>query len=829
MNPDRQNPDRQSDTNSNSSEQENASNSMSQDSKPYADLEKKINLFLRQICEEFLKDFNTARDKWIRRERRYGREPKPREFYQWIQENTGTDFPQTAGIWEKKLEKNSRSGRHDDSLKGFSFKIEKLWRVNYFLRSQNLSDYDMYTFFKEAVLETHGFEDIIGRLAAIPPAYLPSVKEEIKSQVDLQIFRTYEQFWRRLEDFRGLLDETIRGNSQEKHRALNNLISIIFTWYTSTFSQDRAVILLKAKYWNGAHRRIQFNRSRTTEEFISSSPDFNHQNDILWLLKELEIDVEKTASGRTLPKNKALRRFFEQEEFKSVDAASLKEKAEELFNLSNHWLDTKEAIAEYAMSNEYPEHRIIQQVLEDCCIHSNWAKDEDWNDENQRSLSYYVMKNGEDSAEDKFAQEKFLAASLDEVTGRGKTDQSGYAIPLYSYDRKSVIGALMVVSGNINAFTKDKLRISKEGVSNELSIIREMARLTELCIHEISRSSLPVYNFTRFIDPGKTFPEVVFDIWTANLTFSRQEENNNDDLNRALAIYQEQRAIYSATCDNFTGIQSIFEIALEKYRRSIEMRFGAAVILCIEEIRKDIGTKQQPTLRDLFRVRVRLESECLSLAQKSILKNQPDHPVDVRYLGRVLDQAKGLQQIIEVLEDILIHRDLQDLELIRASINQGLLSSLLLRENPSLRAFYSDFIETIVTQFIEQNASESSTINLKRLIYRLHVHFHITISMLSAMELMPYAVLFLVLASSSSIGATTVFNATIDYRDEESIRTSSQEHRELLDRIDATFKGSSQPLTELVADHIRKVEERIQKQDPTILERTLPSYIMNSF
>jgi DNA-binding FadR family transcriptional regulator len=470
------------------------------------------------------------------------------------------------------------------------------------------------------------------------------------------------------------------------------------------------------------------------------------------------------------------------------------------------------------------ESGVIQAVLEKFSSRSNWAKSQDWNSD-QPSLAYHVIQSGKPGAEDRFSLNKFLAAYLDEHSEQGNTDQSGYAIPLYSFDRRSIVGALMVVSSDVSTFTTDKLDNSEKQItSSEFAIIREIARLTEHCLHEVNRTSLLAYNFTKLLDPSKDFPEIVFDIWTTNLTHSRTiytEEKATEILEKACRFYEEQVITYGADHKGTDKLNAIFDVALGDYSSSIDVRFGAAVDLCLKQVEQE----RPPRLKDLFHVRAKLEAECMELTQQSARKEG----VDIRHLNELVEQAKGIQNIIECLENILFSECPSNGKDCGQEIKPYLKQLRFLCQRDLAIEAYQQVIVDTIHEFLNSPYSEQAQINLKKLIYRLHVHFHVTIAMLSNMELMPYAVLFLILASSAYIGAST-FSAAYSpperlINEQESIQQSSQEHRELLAGIDRIFSNNSQGLEELVAQHIQKVEKRIQEHSPSVLERRLPSYL----
>jgi hypothetical protein len=254
------------------------------------ELEKKINLFQRQFCKEFLEHYKEAERAWVARE--LGNEaykdgiPRSSDFEKWVKQRTTTDFPQTVRNWERDLSNASQNA--SDS---FNFSIAKIWQVNELFRSSGLTKRDISSFFVRELKNIQSLLDIALELTAIPQDYLSDAKKKLKEQVDLQVLRVYEEFWRQLEEFKYLIEQIIRGDKSGKRKKLNDLVSTMFTWYVTTFSQERAIILVKSQYWNGVHRRIYFNRSRTTREFVSCTPDLEHQVDILWLLKEMKIDI----------------------------------------------------------------------------------------------------------------------------------------------------------------------------------------------------------------------------------------------------------------------------------------------------------------------------------------------------------------------------------------------------------------------------------------------------------------------------------------------------------------------------------------------------------
>jgi hypothetical protein len=698
-----------------------------------------VHYFLR----EFIKQYEKACDLWLEKNNKNNKNKKKKAdfhdlVHEYITERTRSqgNRPRECGDFAQQSWWANLNGQieSDGKYKPDSVDLVKIWRVNNFLNSLNLENLPKLDLGSLLSGSDYIRPEIARKLANIPEAYAEQVKYSLESQLELQEKLVYGNLIKSLSEFREYIESIVENRAINRIEELHNLISKIFLWYITTFFKGRAIIYIQATYWNGKHRAIDFDRSRASLEFTSANPDEQHTADIDWFI---------STDRENWPKS--LQKFFNQEGEEQVKRKLLQ---------GNGWAKKPISLDENGKT-----------------VDNSWSED-------KKSLAYRAIEKHQEGIEEKFgSQDKnFLSSCLNEKLKNREegenplTDESGYAIPILTSGRRSILGSVMVVSNNANTFNKKEYdEFRKDNQLCEYKIIQEVAHLTGICLHYINQFNSQVYNVITVLDRNKYFPEIVFDIWSTNLfankyiypssTRDSDLDGINESLNLACEIYQEQQNLDFNLINPIFKINAIYERAISENRRSIDVRFGAAVKLCFHRLGRIITDSQKPTLRDMFEVRNQIEGEGMKFAQRSYFS------MDKEYLTPITKQAFGIQKFIEILEDILLALlDLKnngqdtDLSYKRQFIKNylddrhveesmgteldeflqrstetfvGVIRHLNSDNNISAKTHYREYIDSVIKAALTDGDTES----LKQLIYRLHSHFHVTLSMLSTIDI----------------------------------------------------------------------------------------------
>ncbi len=796
--------------------------------------ERKATVKVKEVLQSFIKDYRRAASDY----------PKGNTaFHELVRKELGYDFRLQQGKWEKLT---------DDDLPR-TIDLKKILAVNYFLRSNGLSTLDLVTLLTdEEILNP----DITKILEKIPSAYLKEVKSEIERQIRYQEIRVYKDLEKILIDFRQDIENIIRNNESNKVNQLLDLISIIFRWYTTVFSKGRAIIFIRAKYWNGVHRKLDFDRSRTTEEFISKDLEkYQHTADSEWYFKQLEVYCAKNKqySEKTLlsPQwTEKITTIYQEYQKGRLDLNRAKEQIFEELMKGNNW--AKEPVMS---SDSEPYNKELNSRHKEP---SDEDKDKNFWDGLDQSLAYSAILKREKIVDNYYDKKDYLFSFLNEqYPQENETDASGYAIPILSPDRQSILGALMVVSNNPNTFTKEDYTQYKNKqeeekyqgseYNSEYEIIDEIANLISLCLHNIYRTSGKTYNTITTLEPNKYFPEIIFDIWyhrlLVNKYFQKIKSDEKDLLSRAIESYENQQKLYdflgtSDDLDPLTKLMALYERAIAEHRNDINIRFAAAAINCLKLLKKKSSSVDYPKeeiLGTMFEVREDIEEEGLNLAQKSFLKeNNKTFPPNMMgdYLTPLYKQAEGIQKFIEYLEKIFSKENSNENEKaksvseLESEISQFLDSIHHLKNiarNSLLYENWEKYLNNTIKEAISPDFKDlkptKKRSELRNLIYRLHTHFHITLHMLSTMELLPYEALFSILATSTP--------HSIDY--DHLSGGSREEHQDIIKELKLIYEGKLYEGTKLgtvAKRHVENIRKRMEESPELkkILETPIPEH-----
>lgn len=758
-----------------------------------------------QLLKGFIEDYEQAAS-IFGRDKNQGK----MEFHQFLNDNLGFDFRLQIGKWKK---------IHEDDLPR-TIDLVKILTTNYFLKSQYYSKLNLASLLSEDISLN---PEILKKFNQIPEAYLTNVTKNIEEQIKLQESQVYNSLHFQIQNFRIKIDNILQEQitPKAKIRKLHDIISIIFRWYTFTFNKGRAILYLKTEYWNGPHRSIKFNRSRATKEFVSRSSKYNkHTQDIDWIIQEQEPEVLL----------KYCDNIFTLEDIQEIQSNySQNSISKELLNKKQRLIEELSRGDNWALEPKFYSEGQIQQV----------GTKDIWNDIEKESLAYNTIYKRKEIATNYLTRENYLRGFLDEAQNNtlesDESDKSGYAIPLLSPDRKSTRGVLMVVSNDPNAFTEESFdKYKKESNwSCEYSIIYEIADLVRYCINNIDQESGNIYNIITILEQEKYFPEIVFDIWYHNLQVrSLLYESENDDkndfkliqeaLSKAFSSYEEILDFHNSNnnSDALNKFNSIYEQALSDYKPDINIRFATAVKICLKELFQITKDEKKPaTLETMFQVRKDIEEKCLNLAQKSFQSRRTviSDKMSNEYLNPLKNQAQAIQNFIKFLTPILKNKNsATNNEEVKSQVETFLKSIKHLQDMKNITELSNNInkFEQIYRKFILDSINNKE--QLKNLIYRLHAHFHITLHLLSTMELLPYAGMFAILATSTS--------NSIDRRFFE--KKSHEEHDEILNELESSYnsaqhKGEAGQKARL---HIESILERMKNTETLkdILNKPLP-------
>lgn len=727
---------------------------------------------LKRFLHKFAQEVEKSRIAWCHKNNKDTDDNKGRvEFYKELGKEIGASYitvKNNIEAWSQTEFLDVEDGNPRAGINKVN--MENLFAIEGFLIKKGLSNRQLAEF-----LPSKDYNDpqVKAALSTVPHAYRTEVRESVQKYLDLTTENIFGQMRKALIYFRSELDRIASNDkefSQEKVTQLNDLISRICIWYVSIYQNDRAILLIRTDYWNGHYRRLRFNRSWASEKFASKGAKNLQNQPIKWFVG-----------------------------------------AEDLVG----WPDLL----------SQPNRVIHQEQLKKG---RDWAKDYNFSDD-QPSLAYEAIKERKPKQASKFSGKRYLSAEVDErdhsmINSSEKKvyakDESGYAVPLFSSDRRSVIGTVMVVSSDVEAFTTDDYLNHMGGSTiKEYAAIDEVAHLIERCLHQILKFDSYTYNLLILLDKEKSYQEIMHDVWMTNLMLNRDLNGAStndkqwlreeaDMLEFADKAYSENIIAYNLTSTPETRFESVFNLAFEEFRQDFNIRMAGAVKLCLKRLQEQTPNADRGIiLSDMFEVRKTVELDM------SHLLNQKGLPGRIfsDYFSPLYKQAHAIQKFINRLEGLLFGVDPQALLPIEELDVQSLVDSIFyMKDCPTAKEIYRDYL-LHVTQLFEKTKNDGV---LKRLIYRMHVYFHVTIAMLTTMELLPYAELFMILATSTS--GMSLGNSSDD------VVASLKEHNAILAELDRIYNHQQSQLGRACGSHVDSMICRLKRLDAQALNRRLP-------